>query len=109
MLSPAQGFDILPWVPKDICIILYQRLQKGRDILRYLLCIRYASSYISAFSFFIFNQTWVFCFCFKLFILNWSIADQQCCDSFSWTAKGLSHTYICIHSLLNSPPIQAAT
>ena len=33
MLSPAQGFDILPWVPKDICIILYQRLQKGRDIL----------------------------------------------------------------------------
>ena len=33
MLSPAQGFDILPRVPKDICIILYQRLQKGRDIL----------------------------------------------------------------------------
>ena len=45
----------------------------------------------------------------KLFILHWSIADKQCCDGFRWTAKGLSHTYTCIHSLLNSPPIQAAT
>ena len=26
------------------------------------------------------------------------------CDSFRWTAKGLSHTYRCIHSPLNSPP-----
>ena len=27
-----------------------------------------------------------------------SIADLQCCDSFSWTGNGLSHTYTCIHS-----------
>ena len=26
------------------------------------------------------------------------MANQQCCDSFRWTAKGLSHTYTCIHS-----------
>ena len=31
------------------------------------------------------------------------------CDSFRWTAKGFSHTYTCIHSHQNSPPIQAAT
>ena len=29
--------------------------------------------------------------------------------SFRWTAKELSHTYTCIHSPLNSFPIQAAT
>ena len=29
--------------------------------------------------------------------------------SFRWTPKGLSHTYTCIHSPPNSPPIQAAT
>ena len=34
----------------------------------------------------------------KKFILYWSIANCQCCDSFRWTAKGLSHTYACIHS-----------
>ena len=28
---------------------------------------------------------------------------------FSWTAKGLSHPHTCIHSLPDSPPIQAAT
>ena len=39
----------------------------------------------------------------KLFILHWSIADEQCCDGFKWTAKGLSHTYTCIHSPLNLP------
>ena len=38
----------------------------------------------------------------------WPI-NKQCCDSFRWTAQGLSHTYTCIHSPLNSPPIQAAT
>ena len=27
-----------------------------------------------------------------------SRADLQCCDSFSWTGNGLSHTYTCIHS-----------
>ena len=31
-------------------------------------------------------------FLIKIFILYWSIADEQCCDSFRWTAKGLSHT-----------------
>ena len=41
---------------------------------------------------------------FKLFILYWSIADSQCCDSFRWTAKGLSHTYTCTHSPPNSLP-----
>ena len=34
---------------------------------------------------------------------------KQCCDSFRWPAKGLGHTYTCIHPLPNSPPIQAAT
>ena len=28
------------------------------------------------------------------------------CDSFKWTAKGLSHTYTCIHSTPNSLLIQ---
>ena len=37
------------------------------------------------------------------------ITEQQCCDSFWWIAKGLSHTYTCIHSPPNSPPIQPAT
>ena len=32
-----------------------------------------------------------FCFQFKLFILCWSVANQQCCGGFRWTAKGLSH------------------
>ena len=31
-------------------------------------------------------------------ILYWSIANEQCHDSFRWTVKGLSHTYTCIHS-----------
>ena len=46
---------------------------------------------------------------FKLLILYWSIDDERYCDSFRWIIKGLSHTYTCIHSPLNSPPIQAAT
>ena len=29
--------------------------------------------------------------------------------NFRWTGKGLNHTYACIHSPPNSPPIQAAT
>ena len=33
---------------------------------------------------------------FKLFILSWSIADRQCCDSFRWTAKGIQ-PHICTH------------
>ena len=32
------------------------------------------------------------------FILYWGIGDQQCCDSFRGTAKGLSHIYTRIHS-----------
>ena len=36
-------------------------------------------------------------------------ANEQCCDSFSWTAMGLSHTYTCIHSPLNFHSIQATT
>ena len=35
--------------------------------------------------------------------------DSQCCDSFRGIAKGLSHTYTCIHSLPNFPPIHIAT
>ena len=37
------------------------------------------------------------------------MTDQQWCDSFGWTAKGLSPTYTCIHSPPDSPTIQAAT
>ena len=29
----------------------------------------------------------------QLLILYWSIADEQCDDSFRWTSKGLSHTH----------------
>ena len=29
--------------------------------------------------------------------------NRQCCDSFRWTAKGLSHAYIRIHSPPDSP------
>ena len=38
-----------------------------------------------------------------------SIANEQCCNSFRWTAKGLSHTYTCIYPPQEPPPIQAAT
>ena len=31
---------------------------------------------------------------FLSFDFYWGIADWQCCDSFKWTAKGLSHTYM---------------
>ena len=40
---------------------------------------------------------------------SWSMADEQCCDSFRCIAERLSHTYICIHSPPISPPVQAAT
>ena len=40
-----------------------------------------------------------FFFIFKTrFILYWRIADKQCCDSFRWTARGVSHAYTWIHS-----------
>ena len=42
---------------------------------------------------------------FYLFILYYSIANQQCCD-FRWKVKGLSNAYTRIHS---PPPVQAAT
>ena len=41
---------------------------------------------------------------FKVLILFWGIANQQCCGSFRWTAKGLSLTYTCIHSPPNPLP-----
>ena len=31
-------------------------------------------------------------------MIYWSIANEKSCDGFRWTAKGLSHTYACIHS-----------
>ena len=34
-----------------------------------------------------------FFFLIKLFILYWSVADYQCCNSFRWTAKGLRYIY----------------
>ena len=34
----------------------------------------------------------------KLYILYWSVANQQCRDTFRWTAQGLSLTYTCIRS-----------
>ena len=43
----------------------------------------------------------------KIFILYWSIVDQQCHISFTCTAKQLSHTYTCIYSFSNSFPIKA--
>ena len=45
----------------------------------------------------------------SLFVLYWTIANEQCCDGFRWPTNGLSHTYTGIHCPLNSPPIQAAT
>ena len=41
------------------------------------------------------------------FVLRYS--QLTACDSFRWTAKGLSRAYTCIHSPPHSPPIQAAT
>ena len=41
------------------------------------------------------------------FILEYT--NQQCCDSFRLSAKGLSHKYTCVHSPSNSLPIQTAT
>jgi len=39
-------------------------------------------------------------FFFFFFLLNFlcCVANSQCCDSFSLTAKGLSHIYTCFHS-----------
>ena len=36
-------------------------------------------------------------FLVKLFILYWSIANAQFCESLRWITKGLSHKYTCIH------------
>ena len=35
---------------------------------------------------------------FKLKKIYWSMTDEQCCDRFRWTEKGLSHTDTCILS-----------
>ena len=43
-----------------------------------------------------------FLFCTGVWLIN-----KQYCDSFRPTVKGPSHTYTCIHSLPDSPPIQA--
>ena len=51
----------------------------------------------------------IFFFKKKLFIQCWNIVSRQCYDSFRWTAKGLSHISLGIHSSPNAPPIQAAT
>ena len=53
----------------------------------------------------------IFFFFLSLLILFWvfSLISKQCCDSFRWTAKGLSHTYTCVHSPPKPPPIRAAT
>ena len=49
-----------------------------------------------------------FHFFFKvLFLLEYSRLTMLC--RFQVDSKGLSHTYICIHSSPNSPPIQATT
>ena len=42
------------------------------------------------------------------FVLGVQSVNKQCCDSFRWTAKGLSHTYTCIHSPPNSLPSRLA-
>ena len=52
--------------------------------------------------------TYLFISDFKLFILYWGIADWQCCGSFRWIAKGLSHTHTCVHSPLNPLPARLA-
>ena len=48
-----------------------------------------------------------FLFCIGQFILGYRSINF--CHHFRWTVKGLSHTYTCILSYPNSPPIQAAT
>ena len=56
----------------------------------------------------IFVKSYPFYFILNIFISCWSRANDQC-DSFRWTAQGLSQTYTCIHSLPDSPPIQVTT
>ena len=45
----------------------------------------------------------------KLILYGVEPINKQCCDSFRWPVKGLSHTYACIHSPPNSLPIWSAT
>ena len=44
------------------------------------------------------SQTWL-----KWLSTHACIADEQCCGSFRWKAKGLSYTHTCIHSPPNLP------
>ena len=46
-------------------------------------------------------------FFLRLFILCWGMANQQCCDSFRLTVKGLQ-SYLYMYLFPNSPPSQAA-
>ena len=50
-----------------------------------------------------------FFFFFKLLILYWGIADEQCCDSFRWTGKGLDYMCTGIRSPPNSPAMRSVT
>ena len=54
------------------------------------------------------GRMWVFllfaCFLFWLFVLYWSIADEQCCNSSRWTENGISNTYTYPCSLKLSHP-----
>ena len=43
-------------------------------------------------------------FLIKLFILYWEHSQLTMCDSFRWTADGLSHAYTCIYSSLQNEP-----
>ena len=49
----------------------------------------------------------LFCNFCLLFISYWSIASEQRFARFRWVAKRLNRAYICVHSPLNSPSIQA--
>ena len=49
------------------------------------------------------SSLWSFLFLTFYFVLG--IANEQCCDSFRWRAKGFSLTWTGIHSPPNSTPI----
>ena len=53
------------------------------------------------------TTTWVNFFFFNFLFYIRVQPINNACNSFRRTAKGLSHTYTCIHSPPNSPPIQA--
>ena len=92
-LPPNNWYYPFPkWLPRIIFFFFF-------------FCDKFSDKRID-FIFFCFLKIFIY---FWLLILYWSIADEQYCDSFRWTAKGLSRTHTCIHSPPNSPPTQAAT